>query len=120
MGGVAPDATLFALGYLSDVERDYLLQNAAGDMCSRFYDEAGQVCLPELDARTVSLSLADLHDKERRVCIAGGRTKVRALAVALSAGYVSHLVTDLAAAQGVLDYAERNNLPRPPGRSTTG
>lgn len=110
VGPIALDATLFTLDYFSPAEREHLLRRAAGDICSRFYDDTGQICLPDLDARTVAVPLADLRRTERRVCIAGGRSKVRALAVALAAGYVTHLATDAAAAQGVLEYSARHGL----------
>lgn len=110
VGPITPDATLFELDYFDAQEREHLLHHAAGDICSRFYDERGEVCLPALDARTVAVPLADIRASERRVCIAGGRAKVRALAVALAAGYVTHLATDAAAAEGVLEYARRNGL----------
>lgn len=110
VGPIAPDATLFSLDYFTQDERDHLLEHAAGDICSRFYDDEGRVCLPELDARTVAVPLADLLTTERRVCSAGGRSKVRPLAVALAAGYVTHLATDAATARGVLEYSERKGL----------
>ncbi len=64
------------------------------------------------DDRTVALPLADLSALERRVCIAGGRVKSKALAVALAAGFITHLATDSAAAQGILEYARRHGLGR--------
>lgn len=102
VGGISPDAMLFNLGYLREEEKAALLERAAGDICSRFYDESGQVALPEVDARTVAISLEDLRAKRTRLLVAGGAGKTRALAVALRAGYATHLVTDVATARDVL------------------
>lgn len=102
VGGTSPDATLFGSGHLSASEREFLLTHAVGDIFSRFYDAAGRECLPELADRTIALSLEELRAKELRICVAAGRSKARALAVALEAGFVSHLVTDEATAELVL------------------
>ncbi len=103
VGAVEPSAMLFNLGYLTEPERAYLLEHAAGDICSRFFDDSGDVCLPELDARTVGVPLADLRLKRTRILVAGGAQKLRGLTVALRAGYATHLVTDRKTAQLVLD-----------------
>ncbi|WP_058234688.1 sugar-binding transcriptional regulator [Devriesea agamarum] len=103
VGGIGPDATMFTLDSFASADRDYLLHRAVGDICSRFYDADGHICLPSLDQRTVAIALEDLASKERTVCIAGGRSKALPLAVALRAGYITHLVTDLGAARGVLE-----------------
>lgn len=102
VGSISPEAMLFNLGHLSDTEREVLLQRAAGDMCSRFFDDDGRTCLPELDARTVGIGLADLRAKRVRILVAGGAAKARPLEVALRTGYATHLVTDSATARDVL------------------
>lgn len=103
VGAVNPSAMLFNLGYLSDAECDHLLEHAVGDICSRFFDDTGAVALPELDSRTVGISLADLRLKRTRILVAGGATKLRGLGVALRAGYATHLVTDRTTAQLILE-----------------
>lgn len=105
VGAVEPSAMLFNLGYLTDSEQQYLLEHAAGDLCSRFFDDSGAVCLPELDARTVGVPLADLRLKRTRILVAGGAAKLRGLTVALRAGYATHLVTDATTARLVLEAA---------------
>ncbi|GMA39919.1 sugar-binding transcriptional regulator [Mobilicoccus caccae] len=102
VGAITPDAMLFNLGHLSESERDTLLERAAGDVCSRFYDDEGRICLPDLDARTVGIALSDLRLKRTRILVAGGHAKARALGVALRAGYATHLVTDVETAREVL------------------
>ena len=105
VGGTSPGSTLFGSEHLQESERQFLLANAVGDICSRFFDSRGRECLPDLAERTVALRLEDLKVKERRICVVAGSAKARALAVALEAGYVSHLVTDEATAARVLAIA---------------
>ena len=102
VGTMSPESTLLKLGYLSEAEQTALLDNAVGDICSRFIDEHGEPCLPELEERTVAVSLQNLCAKQTRICVAGGQQKVRPLKAALGAGYVSHLVTDEDTARAVL------------------
>lgn len=102
VGVMSPDATLLRLGYLTDSERDAVLERAVGDICSRFIDERGNPAVPGLDARTVAIPLADLRAKATRICVAGGPPKVRPLRAALASGYVSHLVTDETTARALL------------------
>ncbi|GAB48548.1 sugar-binding transcriptional regulator [Mobilicoccus pelagius] len=102
VGATSPEAMLFNLGHLSEEERDALAARAVGDMCSRFFDEHGDIALPELDARTVGISLPDLRAKHTRILVAGGPTKTHALGVALEAGYATHLVTDAGTAGRIL------------------
>ncbi len=106
VGSTSTDATLFGSEHLTEQEREFLLAHACGDIFSRFYDETGTECLPDLAERTLALQLEDLRRKERRVCVAAGRRKARALAVALKAGYVTHLVTDETTAEHVLALAD--------------
>ncbi len=107
VGGTAPGSTLFGSEHLQARERDFLHEHAVGDICSRFFDDTGRECLPDLAERTVALRLEDLRAKDRRICVAAGSAKVRALTVALAAGYVSHLVTDEATARQILIAAAR-------------
>lgn len=102
VGALSPDAALLRWGYVSDAEWAAVLDKAVGEICSRFIDERGNAALPDLDARTVAVSLAGLRAKATRICVAGGLPKARPLRTALASGYVSHLVTDEATARAVL------------------
>lgn len=107
VGAVAPSALLFNLGYLSEDEKSYLLDHAVGDICSRFYDADGRICMPELDERTVGLTFDELREKPRRVMVAGGAAKLEAIEVALRAGFATHFVTDQTTATQLVGMAER-------------
>nr|WP_120492787.1 sugar-binding transcriptional regulator [Corynebacterium lactis] len=94
VGAVNEDSLALNLGQLTEQEKELLVARAAGDACSRFYREDGGVALPEVDARTVGISLADLRRIPTRVLIAGGAKKSRAIDVALKTGLATHLVID--------------------------
>ena len=51
-----------------------------------FFTESGQVAIPELEARTVSISLEHLRTRPVRLVVAGGNVKMRALDTALRMG----------------------------------
>ena len=103
VGGIAPDSLALNLGQLSDGERDRLLERAVGDACSRFYRADGGVALPQVDARTVGITLDDLRRVPTRVLVAGGSDKTAAIETALRTGLATHVVIDEATAARVLE-----------------
>ena len=102
VGAIRPDATLFNLGYLSETEEAGIAAHAVGDICSRFFDDEGNPCVPQLDERTVGITLQDLRGVPTRLLVAGGEHKVTAIEAALRAGYATHLVIDSDTARQVL------------------
>ncbi|MFJ7748872.1 sugar-binding transcriptional regulator [Arthrobacter sp. NPDC097144] len=107
VGAIRPDAMLFNLGYLSETEKAGISARAVGDICSRFIDDDGNACVPQLDERTVGITLADLRGIPTRLLVAGGEEKVTAIEAALRAGYATHLVIDSDTAQRVLNASRR-------------
>ncbi len=103
VGAIRSDAMLFNLGYLSETEKAGIAARAVGDICSRFYDDDGQPCVPQLDERTVGITLQDLRRVPTRLLVAGGEQKVAAIEAALRAGYATHLVIDAETARLVLN-----------------
>lgn len=95
-------------GSLTARELAEVRDRAVARVCSRYVDEAGKAVSPTLEARTIAVGLDDLRAKRRRICIGGGRERSRALQVALAAGFVTHLVTDVAAAEGILAHEDRS------------
>lgn len=103
VGNIAADSLALNLGQLSDDERHRLLDRAIGDACSRFYRADGGVALPEVDARTVGITLADLRRVPTRVLVAGGADKTDAIETALRTGLATHVVIDEATAAKMLE-----------------
>ncbi len=94
VGSLDDQSMLMNLGYFSDAEINTVRERGVGDVCSRFYDANGEVCLPSLDERTVGIQLDELRKIPIRVLVAGGNRKTDALEAALKAGFATHLATD--------------------------
>lgn len=95
VGTVHDDALLFQTGYFSKTEQKRIQTKAIGDICSRYFDDAGQVAVPDIDARTVGIQLADLKQKQKSILVAGGDRKYDAILGALAGGYTNCLITDI-------------------------
>lgn len=102
-GAPTPDSVLINSNYLREDELEGIRSRAVGDICSRYYDVNGEICLPELDGRTVGIELADLRGKEHSILVAGGASKVNAIYGALNGKYSNTLVTDQITAKALLD-----------------
>ncbi len=94
VGTVEDDALLFRLGYFDGEQRKMLQEAGAGDICSRFFDDRGEICSEEINARTVGIDLPELRLKEKAILAAGGPRKIRAIRAALAGRYANILVTD--------------------------
>lgn len=102
VGAAKPDSTLLQLGYFSDEDVRQILEHAVGDICSRWITSDGEIAVPEIDERSVGISLADLKQVPTRLLVAGGLDKAEPLRVALEGGMATHLVTDSTVAEHIL------------------
>ena len=102
VGTVRKNARLFQLNYLDKDKITTLQSQAVGDICSRFFDENGNIVDQELNARTIGLELSDLKAKEHAILVAGGTHKFPAIQAALNGGYCNELVTDRFTAEQLL------------------
>ncbi|WP_282943436.1 sugar-binding transcriptional regulator [Paenibacillus sp. RC67] len=102
VGTVKEDALLFRLGYFNKEEQERLQRTGAGDICSRFFDVQGNICVDEINNRTVGIDLPDLRKKEKSILVAGGQRKIEAIRAALTGKYANILVTDQYTAQALL------------------
>jgi deoxyribonucleoside regulator len=89
------------IDYLRPEVQDSLrAAGAAGDICVRFFDGEGIPCPSNVSV--LGIDLAQLKAVEQVIAVAGGANKVDAILGALRGGYVSTLITDSVAAQGIL------------------
>ncbi|MDO4664957.1 MAG: sugar-binding transcriptional regulator [Actinomycetaceae bacterium] len=102
VGGAAQSSYLMSAPALSKRERDHLQACAVGDICSRFVDANGRICLPDLNNRTVGLSLPQLRRISQKILVAGGSDKAGIIRAALEHNYVSQLVIDAQTARKIL------------------
>jgi DNA-binding transcriptional regulator LsrR (DeoR family) len=103
VGDVSEQATLFAEGLLPRAALATLsAAGAVGDVLCHFLDAQGREVDHPLRQRIVAVELEDLERVPRIVIASGGARKVGALAAALNAVRASALITDEAAARGLL------------------
>jgi deoxyribonucleoside regulator len=75
---------------------------AVGEICSKFFDAAGEPCVTSLDRRMVALDLKQLRAVPLVVGVACGEQKAAAILAAARGGYIKSLVTDDVTAAAVL------------------
>jgi len=103
IGSPSTESVLVEAGYFRPEDIIALKgKGAVGDICSRYFDCHGQVCDPELDARTIGLSLEELRRIPCVIALAAGVNKGPALLGALRGGYCDILITDAATARDAL------------------
>jgi DNA-binding transcriptional regulator LsrR (DeoR family) len=103
VGDVTLESTLFREGLLPRSELAGLVAaGAVGEVLCQFLDAGGRVVDHPVSRRVVAVPLADLRRVPRIAIAAGGRRKVEAIRAALIATGARVLVTDEAAAQGLV------------------
>jgi len=102
VGTVRDGALLFRLGYLNETEKKILMQKSVGDICSRFFDENGEICDVQINNRTIGISIDALKQKEKSILVAGGKLKLKAIQGALRAKSANILITDQYTAKRLL------------------
>ncbi|MGH8713989.1 MAG: sugar-binding transcriptional regulator [Casimicrobiaceae bacterium] len=103
VGDVSEEATLFREGLLPRSELAGLHgAGAVGDVLCHFIDARGKVVDHPVNRRVVAVDLDDLRRVPRIVVAAGGRRKVAAIRAALLATGAGVLITEEAAARGLV------------------
>jgi deoxyribonucleoside regulator len=106
IGAMVPDSVLIQSGYVSLEEHEQLrLKGAVGDILSRYIDAEGQIVDPELDARTIGISLESCRSRSLSIGVAAGLAKRDAILSCLRAKYVNVLITDEVTALALLEPA---------------
>jgi deoxyribonucleoside regulator len=95
VGSFGFSSVLVRADYFEPDEVDSLLHDGAvGDICSRILNKDGQVCSPELNARTIGIELEDLQKKPYSIAVAGGKDKLSAIRAGLKGKWFNCLITD--------------------------
>ncbi|MCB5410736.1 sugar-binding transcriptional regulator [Pseudogemmobacter faecipullorum] len=104
IGSMGPDSTMRIADIASAEEINaYAAAGAEAVLICRFLDAAGRQVRREFDQRMMGIELDELKAIPRRICVAGGLSKLGALRAALQAGYISHLVTDVETASALAE-----------------
>jgi DNA-binding transcriptional regulator LsrR (DeoR family) len=104
IGSLPPSPLLRASGNAADLaDQDRLHEaGAVGDICLRFFDSVGNLVPSDLDDRVVGIDADTLRKIPRRIGIAGGESKHKAIHAAVSGRWVNVLVTDTRTAAALL------------------
>jgi DNA-binding transcriptional regulator LsrR (DeoR family) len=104
VGSLEPSPLLRESGNAMAVEEMEELRaaDAVGDICLRFFDSRGRRVSSDLDRRVLGIETDTLLSIPRRVGVAGGERKWRAIRAAAAGGWVNVLVTDLHTAEYLL------------------
>lgn len=121
IGTVDPNSSRFVqFTALSPAEMEQITQLhcGVGECLAIVYDMDGKLCASAYADRVVGLTFEELKQIPLRIGVAGTAAKSRAIYGALRGGHLSCLVTDQAAAKGVIDiYHSREDIPLPAGGS---
>lgn len=108
MGAFGVRSALVRAGYLEYEQMERLLgMGAVGDICSHIIDIHGNICDRELDERTMAVPLDVIRQKEYRIGVAQGVSKVESICGALNGGIVNVLITNEDTAEWVLNRLDR-------------
>ncbi|WP_305785673.1 sugar-binding transcriptional regulator [Symbioplanes lichenis] len=104
VGSLEPSTLLRQSGNaIADEEEQRLRElGAIGDVCMRFFDEHGRHVDSGLDDRVLGIGAETLRRVPRRIGVAGGQRKWRAIRAALTGGWLNVLITDQATAADLL------------------
>jgi DNA-binding transcriptional regulator LsrR (DeoR family) len=84
---------------------EFRVAGAVGEICTRFFDAAGEPCTTSLDRRMLAIDLREFRKVALVVGVASGPYKARAILGAVRGGYIKSLVTDDATAREMLKLA---------------
>lgn len=103
-GVVDASSVLVDSGYLTENSvAELLAKGAVGDVVGRYIDANGNIVDPELDSRTLGLSLERLREAELAIFVVAGAAKHDIARSIVTNGLCSVLVTDEATAQALVE-----------------
>lgn len=103
-GSADADSVLVESGYLNSGEVTELVRRGAvGDIVGRYIDADGNVVDPELNERTVGISLEQLRNAALSIAVLCGPAKHAVARAIVRSGLCSVLITDQATALAVLE-----------------
>lgn len=95
VGGLITTSLLFNSGYFTEEGyRELIKKGYVGDICSRFFKADGSHKDNELYNRSIGITLEELKQKPRKICIVADVQKAKALQGALHGGYIDELFVD--------------------------
>jgi deoxyribonucleoside regulator len=115
-GAADADSVLISSGYLTEDEMAALAaRGAVGDVVGRFITVTGEVADPDLDARTLGITLEELRRSRNTIAVIAGRAKHAVCRAVVTSGLCTTLVTDETTATMLLE-SGRKEASRPSTR----
>jgi DNA-binding transcriptional regulator LsrR (DeoR family) len=111
IGTVNPEASRFVeFTALSAEDLEHIAKGCGGvgEISAHVYDVEGRACAKEFADRVIGLTLAEIKQIPYRIGVAASAAKALPIYGALRGGYLHALITDEAAARGVLDLFDEN------------
>ena len=103
-GGCTSESHIVSSGVATLEElADYVARGAVGVVCGRFIDCHGEPVPGALDGRMMGVALDELRNPPRGILVCPSAERSAASAAALRGGYATHIVTNLASAEALLD-----------------
>lgn len=95
VGIMSRNSIMSKSGFLDHGMYERLLERGAvGDIASGYFDYNGNIVDQELAERRISLSLEKIRQIPKKICIASGKEKAKALHGAIQGGFVDYLCAD--------------------------
>jgi DNA-binding transcriptional regulator LsrR (DeoR family) len=102
IGDLGPETTIPIASALTESEwSDIEEAGAVGAVCVRFFDHDGRIAVPQIDARTIGLTLDQLVAIPTKIGVAGGVRKLAATLGALRGRLLDVLITDESLAEAL-------------------
>ena len=111
VGTVNPEASRFVqFTALSAEDLKHIAEGCGGvgEISAHVYDIEGRACAKEYAERVIGLTLAEIKQIPYRIGVAASAAKARPIYGALRGGFLHALITDEAAARGVLELFDEN------------
>jgi len=111
VGTVDPDVSRFVqFTALSANDMKNIVDGCGGvgEICAHVYNIKGQPCSKEYSDRVIGLNLTEIKNIPFRIGVAASAAKALPIYGALRGGYLNALITDEAAARGVLELFDEN------------
>lgn len=103
-GALGPESILAESGSVTPAElRGLEARGAVGDVLGRYITAAGEIAHPEIDSRTMGLSLDDVQNAHCGIAVAAGPNKVAVVRATLHRGLCAVLITDEPSAATILE-----------------